>query len=155
MLIDDLKNDSIFHTISWSSRKSKRPLESVPSPEILVASEGIDDEKQVVAAYREIGDLEIKLQLCIDSKELFNTLSIQRNSINKSVRGDVSSIRIELMTGAVDKITWIPGKSDISDVLTKRDSLITETMQLTLHSGKLSVNLDDVAQTKISEKNFG
>lgn len=57
LLIDYLKNDSIFRTVLWSSHKSKRPTKSILLAEILAALESIDEGKQFVAAYREILDL--------------------------------------------------------------------------------------------------
>lgn len=58
-LIDDLRSNSIFHTISLSSHKSNRPLNSVLSSEILAAEEGTNEGMQVLAAYREMLDLDI------------------------------------------------------------------------------------------------
>lgn len=41
---DELKRESIFHAICWVSHKSKRLVKIVPSAEILVASEGINEK---------------------------------------------------------------------------------------------------------------
>lgn len=59
------------------------------------------------------------------------------------------------MTGAVDKFTCISGKANTRNVLTKRDRPLAETLQLTVFSGKLPVDLNDVALIKSSEGNFG
>lgn len=87
------------------SHKSKRPVESVAAAEIFAASERIDEEKTIAKAYSELLDMDIKLRLFVDSKDLFTSLSTQRSSIDKWIRGDVSCVRHEFQTGAVDRIS--------------------------------------------------
>ena len=99
--------------------------------------------------------MDIKLQTCVDSKDMFTSLSTQRNSIDRSIRSDVAFIRFEFQVGSVDKITWIPGKLNLADVLTKPDSPLTEALQLTLFPGKLQLDFDGQSKTKTSEKNYG
>lgn len=43
--IGDFKLGSIFHVLSWSSHKSKRPVKSIGASEILAAGEAIDEGK--------------------------------------------------------------------------------------------------------------
>lgn len=45
LLIGPLAINSVFHTLSWISHKSKRPVRSVAAAEILAASEAIDEGK--------------------------------------------------------------------------------------------------------------
>lgn len=66
----------------------------------------------------------------------------------------MSSIRFELVTGSVDKITNIPGKTNLADVLTKPDSPLTEALLMTLFTGKHSLDFHDVAISKSSMRNF-
>lgn len=155
LLVGEMKQDAIYHPISWISHKSKRPVKSVPAAEILAASEGIDEGKSVAAAYSEIMDMDIRVRLCVDSKDLFTSLSTQKNSIDSSIRGDVGCIRFEFRTGTVEKISWIPGKVNLADPLTKKDSVLTEPLQLTLFTGRLSLYLDTVAETKSAGSSFG
>lgn len=150
-----MNKDSIYHASSWISHKSKRLVKSVPAAEILAATEGIDEGKMIAQAYSEILGFDIKLRLCVDSKDLFTSLSTQRNSIDRSIRGDVGCIRFEFQTGAVDKISWIPGNLNLADPLTKKDSQLTDLLQLSLFSGKLAVDIEDSSESKSSEKNFG
>ena len=51
VLFGGLKEGSIFHTVSWSSRKSKRPVKSVGAAEILAAGESIDEGKIIAQTY--------------------------------------------------------------------------------------------------------
>lgn len=109
LLVGDFKQDSIFHTITWMSHKAKRPTKSVPAAEILAASEAIDESKVIAFTLRELLNVKVKVQVCVESKDLFTSLSTQRKSIDRSIRSDVAFIRYEIQVGAVDKITWIPG----------------------------------------------
>ena len=43
LLFGDLQKDSIVHTLSWTSHKSKRPVKSVGAAETLAAGEAIDE----------------------------------------------------------------------------------------------------------------
>ena len=103
LLVGEMKQNSIYHPLSWISHKSKRPVKSVPAAEILAASEGIDKGKSIAAAYSEIMDMNIKVRLFVDSKDLSTSLSTQTNSIDRSIRGDVGCIRFEFQTGTVEK----------------------------------------------------
>lgn len=154
-LIGEMKNNAIYHPISWLSHKSKRPVKSVPAAEILAAGEGIDEGKTIARTYSDLLDMDVGMRLCVDSKDLFTSLSTQKNSIDKSIRGDVGCIRYEFQTGAVEKISWIPGSVNLADPLTKKDSSLTDALQLTLFTGRLCIDLDSVSETKSSENNFG
>lgn len=154
-LVDEMKNNSIYHAISWMSHKSKRPVKNVPAAEIFAAPEGVDEEKTITKTYSEILDMDIKLRLTVDSKDIFSSLSTQMNSIIKSIRGDMSCLRYEFQTGAVNQVSWIPGQASLADPLTKKDSSLIDALQMTLFTGRLCFNLEDVSETKHSEKNFG
>ena len=155
LLVGELQKDSIFHAISWLSHKSKRPTKSVPAAEILGTAEGIDEIKIIANVYRELLDVEIGTQICVDSKDLFTSLSTQRNSIDRSIRSDVACIRFEFQVGSINKITLLPGKLNLEDALTKRDSPLTEVLQLTLYTGRIQVDLDGNMETKSTKKNYG
>ena len=99
--------------------------------------------------------MNIKLCLCVDSKDLFTSLSTQRNWIDRSIRGDVGCIRFEFQTGTVEKTSWKPGRVNLDDSLTEKDSVLTETLPLCLFTGRLSFNIDGVAETKSAGSNFG
>lgn len=150
-----MKSNSIYHAISWLSHKSKHLLKSVPAAEMFAASEGIDEGKTISKAYLELQGMDIKLRLAVNSKDLLTSLSTQNNSIDKSMGGEFSCPRFEFQSGAVDRILWIPGQANISDPLTKKDSGLTDELQLTLYSGRLCFKFEDVAKTQFSEKNFG
>lgn len=78
LLVDNMDRDAIFHPIFWMSHKAKRPVKSVPAAEILAASEAIDEGKIITIAFKEILSIEIEFDICVDSKDLFTSLSTQR-----------------------------------------------------------------------------
>lgn len=130
-------------------------MKSVPAEEIFAAAEGIDEGKTIAKAYAELLDLEIKLRLCVDSKDQFASLSSSKKFIDKSIPGDFGCIRYEFQTGAVDKFSWKPGTTNLADPLTNKDSSLTEALQLTLFTVRLCKDFDKVAETKSSKRNFG
>lgn len=137
LLIGDMTNGSIIHTVSWSSRKSKRPVKSVGAAEILAAGEAIDEGKLIAQSYSMILGFQLDLIIVLDSKDLFYSLSTQRNSIDKSIRANVNVIRHEFEIRNVHKIIWIPGNLNLADPGTKCDSPLSPALQLMLFSGKL------------------
>lgn len=126
----------------------------MPAAEILAAAESIDKARMISHAYNKLLGVRVHFQVCVDSKDLFTSLSTQRSFIDRSIRSDVAYIRYEFQLGNVDKITWLPDSLNLDDDLTKLDSPLTDVLQLTLYIG-LQLDLGDVAETKTAEKNFG
>lgn len=137
LVFGDMSDRSTFHTLSWLSHKSRRPVKRVPAAEILASSEGIDEGKIISGVYTESFNSKTALELLLDSKDLFASLSTQRLSVDRSIRGDVASIRFDFQTGSVQNISWIPGKINLADVLTKKNSALCDMLQLLLETGKL------------------
>lgn len=143
LLIGDLKSGSVFHTISWSSHKSKRPVKSIGAAEILAAGAAIDEGKLVRKAFQKLLNVDVTLSIAVDSKDLFTTLSTCRNSADRSIRADVNVIRFEFETHNITKMIWIPGKVNPADCLTKRNSPLVDALQLILYSGKIQIDFSD------------
>ena len=155
LLVGEMQQNAISHALSWISHKCKRPFKSVPAAEILVAAEGIDEGKVVAKAYSELRDMDTKVRLCVDLKDMFTSLSTQRNAMNRPFRGDVGCIRFVFQTGAVEKISWIPEKVNQADPPTKNDNALANMLLLPLLNDRLCLEIEDVAETKSSDKNFG
>ena len=68
LLFGELKNESIFHAVSWISHKSKRPVKSVPTAEILASSETIYESKSIAHAFFEILHTDFGVYLFVYSK---------------------------------------------------------------------------------------
>ena len=154
LLIGDISKDSIFHTLSWSSRKSKRPVKSIGAAETLAAGEAIDEGKILARVYSKLFGMQVKLSVALDTKDLYNSFSTQRNSIDKSIRSDVNVIRYEFETKNVNNIYWIPGKLNLADPGTKADSPLTQALQLLLHNGKLPYSFDGL-ESRSTNRSLG
>ena len=89
-----------------------------------------------------------------DSKDLYTSLSAQRNSIYKSILADVNVIRFEYETHAVNTVAWIPGKINPADVGTKSDSALTQTVQIMLYTGKLQQDFSN-AEVRSADGSLG
>lgn len=70
-------------------------MKFIPAAEVLAAAEDNDEGKVVFKAYPKLLGIGVGLRLCVDSKDLFTSLSTQNNSIDEYIRGDVGCIRYE------------------------------------------------------------
>lgn len=84
--------------------------------------------------------MEIDQFVAVDSKDLFDPFSTCRNSMDRSIRADVSVVRYEFETKNIDRMIWIPGKTNLADPLTKTNSPLTQTLQLTMFNGEVSIS---------------
>ncbi|PXF44742.1 hypothetical protein BWQ96_05501 [Gracilariopsis chorda] len=142
MLFGDLSLGSVIHTISWSSHKSRRPVKSIGSAEILAAGEAIDEGKLLAKAYSKLLGFEIGLWIVVDSKDLYGTLSTCRNASDKLIRGEVSVTRLDFETKKIERMVWVPGKCNYGDPLTKTDSPMADALQNLLYSGRISIDFE-------------
>ena len=154
ILLGPLKKGSRFYPLSWSSRKSKRPVRSIGAAEILAVGEAVDEGKVIKSVTSNLLGTNVKLLVATDSKDLFNALSTQRNSIDKSIRADVNLIRFEYETHSVNTVVWIPGKSNPADPGTKRDSPLTDVLRLMLYTGVLPIDFTG-SQSRSSQRSLG
>lgn len=53
---------------------------------------------------------------------------MQKNSIEKSVHGDVGCVRNEFQNGGVDKISRVSVHFNLADPLTTKDSVLTDAL---------------------------
>lgn len=142
LLFGPMEQNSVFHTLSWISHKSKRPVKSIGAAEILAAFEAIDEGKTLSKAFSSLLGIAVGLIIALDTKNLYTSLSTRRNSIDRSIRADVNVIRYEFETRNVNRITWIPGNFNLADPGTKTDSPPTQTLQLMLCSSRLPIAFD-------------
>lgn len=93
----------------WMSHKSKRPLESVVAAEILVASEAFNEVRIIAHAYQQLLSVQINIQVCVDSWDIFTSLSTPKNSVDRSIRRIFASLSYAFQVGIVDFIEMFPG----------------------------------------------
>lgn len=154
LLIDDLAYGSIMHIVSWSSLKAHRPVRSTAAAETIAADEGIDIGKSLASVYSLLLRMPTALIIVVDSKDLFTTLTTQRQSVDRSIRGDIGVIRFEFETRNVSRIIWIPGKTNPADIGTKFDSPLTDAVAQLLATGKFPLHLENL-ETCASNRSLG
>ena len=98
MLLGPLKQGSIFHILTWRSHQKSRPTKSSGSAETLAAGNAIDDGKLIVDTLNILLAVGIHLIVAVDCKDLFTSLSMCRNPVDKSMRADVSLTRYNYET---------------------------------------------------------
>jgi len=154
LIIGDFKSGTIFHTLSWRSQKSKRPVRSVGVAETFAAGIAIDEGKLLKMAYQRILGLPIDLYVAVDSNDLWETISTCRTPTDKSIRSDVCLIRYEFETKALNRLIWIPGSSNLTDPLTKPNSPLCNALQLLMFEGEIPFEFPK-AKHRISDQSTG
>lgn len=154
LLIGPFQEGSVFHTLSWMSKKSVRPVRSIGSAEIIAAGIAIDEGKLLVKAYETLLSIKIDLRVAVDSKDLWDSLSSCHEPTDKSVKADVNVIRFEFETKNVNYMTWISGKLNLADPLTKKDSPIGKSLQLLMFSGEIPFDTNST-KTRDSSQSTG
>lgn len=141
ILLGPLTQGSIFHTLSWRSHLSSRPTKSSGSAETLAAGDEIEKGKIIVDTLNILFCDGNHLVFVVDSKELFTSLSTCRALIDKSMRADISLISYNFETRRLNRLVWIPGSLNPSDVLTKLNSTLNESAQLMMFDGTLPYDM--------------
>ena len=154
LLIGKLCKDSIFHVISWSSSLSKRPAKSSGSAEILAASIAVDEGMLLSAAFSVLLGTRIPVIVIVDSKDLFDSLTSCHIPEDRSIRADVQLIRYYFETKQIDKVVWVPGSANLADPLTKKDSPLSDALQLLLFQGSMPFDFDKMLHRN-SSPNLG
>lgn len=118
-------------------------MKSIGSAEILATGAAIDEGKALSQAMSTLLNYPVDLTIVLDSKDLYDTIFTFRLPTDRSIRGDVALIRYEFETRKVSRMIRVPGKMNSSDPLTKQDSPLVSSLQLTLFSGELPFNFED------------
>lgn len=153
LFIGDVASGSTFYLLSWSSHKSRRPVKSTPAAEILAASEALDELVCLHSVIVRILGVPVNLWQLVDSKDLYTSLSTQRQSIDKSVRNDVNCIRFTYET-VLDVFAWIRGNVNIADVGTKKNSALTDALSVILATGKFDIDISCI-ETRSNIRDVG
>lgn len=141
LLLGPLAQDSIYDTLSWMYKNSKRPVRSIAAIEVLHASEPIDVEKTLKRALSTLLCIPVKLIVVVDSTDIFTSLSTRRNLIDKSIRADENVIRFEYEVRNVDEMCWLPGPVNLADPGTKTTSPLNQSLQLLMNSGIIPIDI--------------
>lgn len=89
----------------------------------------------------------------VDSRDHYISLTKQRNSVDRSIRGDVDCIVFVYKT-ELDFMGWIRESCNPADVGTKPNSPLAEPVVLMLVTGKISIDLSS-SESRYSEYQLG
>ena len=154
LLIGDFEESSVFHVLSWYSRLSKRPTKSIGSAEVLAAGMAVHEGILISSAFSRLLNANIPVIIAVDSKDVFDSLTSCHVPEDKSIRGDVQLIRHYFETKRIHRVIWIPGSLNIADPLTKKDSNLSDSLQVFLFDGRLPFGFKS-AKSRNSEPNLG
>ena len=137
------KKDSKFHAIGWLSRKQRRNSQSSGQAECIAAMTSVGCAIHTQAVYEGITGTRLPITLVVDALGLHKTFCTQATPRDYSMMADVHALRLDYDIGIIDKVSWVEGKLNPSDCLTK--PLAGETsglLEQMLASGKLPVDVD-------------
>ena len=154
LLIRCFQRGSTFHTVSWSSRKSDKPVKSIGAAKIPAASDAIDEGNVMKKAFEVLLNINVRLILAVDSKNLYESLSTTHQSSDRSIRAEFSVIGYEFETHNIDQISWIPGKVNLADAVTKQDRCLFQALQLSMFTSKICISLEN-PHTRFSKQSTG
>lgn len=101
ILFRKLSEYFLVHTISSSLQTSKCPVKAVGAANILAASEGMNVGKVLREVAAIFFGIAVELVFVVDFKDLFTSLSLQRNPVDRSIRPIFRTIRFEYETDGV------------------------------------------------------
>lgn len=145
ILIDNAgSSERVYHAISWTSHKQKRVSYSAFGAEILAAADADDRGFDLKLSLRSIlSGNEIRHELFVDARALFDTITTLHEPREYRLRKTVARMRDAFESGELDCVTWIDGKSNLSDALTKNNAELSIRLNTMLSSGIWDVNLND------------
>ena len=106
--------------IWWKSRKSRRVAKSTIEAETLSVGEAIEGLIYFNRLWEEIvGERKLEALVKTDSRTLMTAIKSSTGVSSKRLKIEIAAIRETIESGDVQEVLWIPGKSQIADVLTK------------------------------------
>lgn len=93
LFFGSVQNGSVINLLDWPSHKCLRPVRSTPAAKIMAAGEALDDVVSARNTIAVILQASARLAVLVESKDINGFLSSQTHPADKSVRGDVNSIR--------------------------------------------------------------
>ena len=139
------KKDSKFHVLGWLSRKQRRSSQSSGQAECIAAMTSVGCAIHAQPVCKGITGIRFPITLVVDSLGLHKTFCTQATPRDYSMMADAHALRLDYDVGIIDKVSWVAGKMNPSDCLTKhlagQTSGILEQM---LSSGKLPADIDAI-----------
>jgi len=113
------KKGSIFHAISWISRKQRRVSNSSGMAETIAATTAVGCALNLQTVVHNITGNKLPITIVVDSMGLHRTLATQQQPRDMAMAAEVHGLRMDYEAKLIDAITWVEGKSNPADALTK------------------------------------
>lgn len=132
--VDKDMNANIVH---YGSSRCKRVARSVMAAEIHGLTYGWDNAYIGKTMLEEILGKEIKIDVYVDSKTLFNIITKYSTTMEKRLQIDVAAIRESAERRELNRFGWIPGTANPADALTKETVKNSNPLRSLLNSNRL------------------
>ncbi len=131
--------NNVANILHYGSSRCQRVTRSVMAAEIHGLLYGFDNALITKHLLRELINKDFDIHTYVDSKTLFNVVAKDAKTLEKRLQIDVWSIRESLKNGELKLLSWIPGKFNFADGLTKE--LINEHHPLWKLMQKNEINI--------------
>ena len=125
--------------IEWKSGKIKRKVHSTLAAETLSLYAGLDAAIAIKMMLKEItnGEIVLPVRAITDNRSSRDAIYSESEVAERMLRADISMIKDMVEDGRVLEITWVPGKSMLADILTKRSVNKVPILEV-LETGRIS-----------------
>ena len=134
-------NTNIFHTVDFGSKKQRRVSFSSLGAEILAAADASDRGifycQAINSILKGMTNSTVRLNLLVDSRGLFDTLSTLHEGRDYRLRGTVARLRDSFASHEIAGIRWIRGIANLADALTKPNFDMWQRLNKLLCTGVL------------------
>lgn len=105
LLIGSFQQVTLFHSLNWLSKNSKRPVLSIGSAETIEAGIDIDEGNIHAMTFMSLLSVETLIRVCVYSINIWDSLPTCHEPSDKSIKDDVNVIRYEFEKKQVSWIT--------------------------------------------------
>ena len=133
VLTDGDKN----YPLHWGTNRIRRVCHSSQQAEIMAANIAVGEATYLTAVLEEMMGVDVPVELYIDNKNAFSTITATTAPTDKKVRREASGIREALIMGEVKKIALVKTTEQLADSLTKKKANGTNLLHLVQTGGRL------------------
>lgn len=137
MMAEDFgNNEHVFHPLIWGSHKQRRVSYSSFGSEIIAAADADDHGYDLKLSYDSIfSRSKMRHEILVDSRGLFDTITTVHEPREYRLKKTVAKMRDAFEAGELDGVSWIDGKNNLADCLTKWNIELSRRMNKMLTSG--------------------
>jgi hypothetical protein len=137
------RGESVYHAIDFYSGKQKRVVHSSFGAEILACADADDRGYSIKFGLSELLQAEIELELNVDSRGLFDTITTLHEAREYRLRQTVQRVRDSFESRRLDVLRWVRGFLNVADALTKRNVESWRRLNRLLADGLFDIDLSN------------